>query len=99
MGKRLPYTPRSMVKNALRQLWLRSRERQTALKRDKYACRHCNRKQSRAKGREFDVTVHHLDGVKWEKLIDMMYEMLLCNPDRLLTLCEECHDKVEKETP
>jgi hypothetical protein len=32
MGKKLPYTPRSKVRAALRQLWLRSRERAAALK-------------------------------------------------------------------
>lgn len=31
MGKRLATTPRSQVRSALRQLWLRSRERRAAL--------------------------------------------------------------------
>lgn len=96
MGKRLPTTPRSKVRAALRQLWLRSRERAAAIKRDKYTCRKCNRKQSKAKGKEFKVEVHHINGVKWERLIDGVYEMLLCDPSLLITFCEDCHNKVEK---
>jgi len=97
MGKRLEYTPRSKIRAALRQLWLRSRERQAALKRDNYTCQVCNRKQSVAKGKEFKVQVHHLDGVaNWEKLIDLVYEHLLCSPDSLVTVCKECHGKEHK---
>jgi 5-methylcytosine-specific restriction endonuclease McrA len=95
MGKRLPTTPRSRVRAALRQLWLRSRERAAALKRDGYSCHDCGKKQSRAKGKEIYVEVHHIDGIKWEQLIDMVYEMLLCNPDGLITMCEDCHDKIK----
>ena len=97
MGKRLSTTPRSRVRACLRRLWLRSRERAAALKRDGYSCRGCNKKQSRAKGKEIYVEVHHIDGIKWEQLIDMVYEMLLCNPDSLITMCEDCHKKISKE--
>ena len=94
MGKKLPYTPRGHVKNALRRLFLRSRERAAAIKRDNYTCQCCNRKQSTAKGKEFSVQVHHRDEIKnWETLIDMVYEFLLCHPDKLETLCKECHAK------
>jgi len=96
MSRRLPNTPRSKVRNALRQLWLRSRERAAALKRDKYTCQDCQRKQSKAKGKEFAVSVHHLDGVEWEELINLVYKMLLCNPERLQTLCDDCHTKEEE---
>ncbi len=93
MGKKLPYTPRSKVRAALRQLWLRSRERAAALKREKYCCQLCGIKQSKAKGREVKVQVHHLDGIDWEWILDKVYEKLLCNPDRLEVLCKKCHDK------
>lgn len=86
-------TPRSQVRQALRLLSLRSRERATALKRDGYCCQSCGMKQSKRKGMEVSVEVHHLDGIEWEKLIDIVYEMLLCDPDRLQTLCKDCHDK------
>lgn len=97
MGKRLPTTPRSKVRNALRQLWLRSRERAAAIKRDGYTCQMCHVKQSKAKGKEFKVQCHHVDGILgWEKVIDSIYQEILCNPDKLETLCERCHDEKKK---
>lgn len=97
MGKRLPTTPRSKVRAALRQLWLRSRERAAALKRDGYTCQTCNRKQSKAKGKEFAVQVHHREGIgDWEAVITSVYQELLCDPSFLETICEDCH-KAEHE--
>lgn len=93
-SRKKPVTPRSKVRQALRLLWLRSRERAEALKQDKYTCRGCGAKQSRAKGKEVYVEVHHQNGVdNWELLIDMVYKSLLCHPDDLITLCECCHKK------
>lgn len=86
-----PSTPRSQVRSALRRLWLRSRERQAALKRDKYACVECDAKQSRAKGREVYVEVDHLDGITWEKMIDYIFRHLLVSPERLETVCKRHH--------
>jgi len=92
--KKRPNTPRSRVRSALRQLWLRSRERAATIKRDKYTCMKCGRKQSKAKGKEFKVEVHHLRNIcDWEKVIDSIYSEILCHPDYLETLCSECHDK------
>lgn len=93
MGKRLASTPRSKVREALRRLSLRSRERQAALKRDHYTCQVCGAKQSKAKGREVAVEVHHRKPVLWDVLIDQVYEMLLCHPDDMVTLCKECHQR------
>ena len=92
-----PVTPRSIIKHALRLLWLHSRERQAALRRDGYECQGCHRKQSKAKGREFSVEVHHVQGIDdWELVIDVIYRRLLCPPEHLITLCKECHE-LEKE--
>ena len=92
MGKRLSYTPRSKIRAALRRLWLHSRERQAAIKRDNYSCVECGVKQSRAKGKEVYVEVHHKSGVgNWSELIKAVYEHLLCSADDLETLCKECH--------
>jgi 5-methylcytosine-specific restriction endonuclease McrA len=91
MAKRQPNTPRSRIRAALRQLWLRSRERAAALKAESYTCEECNRKQSKAKGKRVDIEVHHLDGVEWDHLINEVYRVLLVNPDRLQVLCKECH--------
>lgn len=89
MSRRKPYTPSSQIRSALRQLWLRSRERQAALKRDGYTCQCCGAKQSKAKGREKSVEVHHVDGVNWAGLIDLVRERLLAG--ELECLCRECH--------
>jgi len=92
VGKRLPYTPNSQIKSALRRLWLRSRERASAIKRDKYTCQRCHRKQSVAKGKEFKVEVHHKSGIEnWQELYKAIRQHLLTNPDDLETLCPECH--------
>ncbi len=93
MGKRLATTPRSQVRSALRKLWLRSRERQAALKRDGYKCVECGKKQSRAKGREQSVEVDHLRGAGIEKVIDAVYRDLLVAPEHLETVCPEDHKK------
>ena len=92
MGQRLPNTtPRSQVRSALRQLWLRSRERRAALKRDHYTCVDCGIKQSKAKGREVKVEVDHLDGINWEFILDYIYRHLLVPPERLETVCKKDH--------
>lgn len=93
MPKKLPYTPNGIVKSALRQIWMRSRERATALKRDKYTCQECGVKQSVAKGKEKKVEVHHKDDINWQEMMDMIRKNLLVSPERLITLCPNCHDK------
>ena len=96
LGKKLPYTPNSRIRSVLRQLFLRSRERAAALKRDKYTCQKCGKKQSRAKGQEIFVQVHHKDGIEnWEALFEAVRRYLLCDPSMLETLCEECHEAVQ----
>ena len=96
MGKKTPHTPRSKVRAALRQLWLRSRERSTAMKAEDYCCENCNVKQSRAKGRVVKIQVHHKDRIDWEDLINLVYERLLHHPDRLEVLCEDCHKETHR---
>ena len=83
MGKRLPYTPNSRIKAALRQLFLRSRERAKCLKDAKYTCK-CGAKQSRAKGKEVYVEVHHKEGIcNWAELYSVVREYLLCDPKKM----------------
>ena len=94
MPKRSLSTPRSQVRVALRRLSLRSRERAACLKRDYYTCQNCGKKQSKAKGREVNVQVHHKKGIQWDVLIDIVYEMLLCHPDDMQTLCDDCHKEI-----
>jgi predicted HNH restriction endonuclease len=94
MSKKKPSTPRSKVRAALRQLWLRSRERAAACKAESYTCEECNVKQSKAKGREVAIEVHHNKGIDWEFLIDEVYRVLLVSPDNLTVLCKACHKKL-----
>jgi len=93
MGKKLPHTPNSQIKNALRQVWLRSRERAAALKRTGYCCEVCGIKQSVAKGREVKLEVHHINGIDWSGLVDLIRERMLPDPSELEPLCVECHRK------
>lgn len=91
--KKNPYvTPVSRITAALRQVWLRSRERAAALKRDKYTCQCCGRKQTKRKGEEFIVHVHHRDGIDWGEITKIIRERVLQTPDALVTLCKECHE-------
>lgn len=91
MSKRLPTTPRSRIKNALRQVWLRSRERAAALKREHNTCEHCHRKASTAKGKEFKVQVHHRNGCNWDGVVDAVVAAMLPPPEQLEVLCPDCH--------
>ena len=97
MGKKQPHTPRSQIKSALRQLFLRSRERARVLKRDKNICQTCFKKGSVAKGKEVKVQVHHLHGVMWNDMIDFIYKHLLVDPKHMICMCKECHEKEHKE--
>ena len=92
MGKKLESTPRSRVRSAIRQVFLRSRERAACLKAAGNKCVCCGVKASKAKGREQKVEVHHAEGIgNWEKVIDLVYEEILCHPSKLACLCPECH--------
>ncbi len=94
MSRKLATTPRSRVRAALRQLFLRSRERAAALKRMQHRCERCNIKASTARGREVKVQVHHRKGIgNWDKVIDAVFSELLCDPKFLEVLCVDCHNK------
>ena len=102
MGKKNPFvTPTSRIRNALRQLFLRSRERSSAVRAHNNTCIVCGRKGSVAKGREVKIQVHHIDGIgNWDKVIETIRQELLCSPDRFTCLCKECHSKEHsKENP
>ena len=91
MSKKLEYTPNSRIRQALRLLWMRSRERGQALRNTNYCCAYCGVKQSKAKGKEVSLDVHHLDGIDWSGLCDLIRERLLQTPDRLAPACKACH--------
>ena len=90
MGRKLPNTPRSRIRAALRQLWLRSRERAAVLKKHDYRCANCNCKQSRAKGKKIDIQVHHVGGIDvWNEIIDLIAAKIL--EAEQVPLCKLCH--------
>lgn len=96
MKKNIMVTPKGRIRSALRKLFLTSRERSYAIKRDSYSCVLCGAKQSKAKGKEVSVEVHHREGIDWEGITAMIQERILQTPDRLETLCVECHKLKEK---
>ena len=54
-------------------------------------------KQSKAKGKEVQIEVHHMDEVlNWETVIDYIFRHLLCSPDLLEVLCKDCHKKLHR---
>lgn len=90
-------TPRGRVKNALRLLSLRCRERAEAMKRAGYACGRCGAKKSTAVGKEVRVEAHHCDPIAAEnamnRIIDMVFEYVLVPPERWEILCADCHKR------
>jgi len=86
-------TTNSQIRSTFRQLFLRSRERGSRIKADKYTCQRCGVKQSRRKDHIVKVEVHHKNGgiQNWAALIAAVREYLLCDPSQLETLCVDCH--------
>jgi len=95
MSRKKPYTPASRIRQALRLLWLRSRERSEALKNTGHCCSVCGVKASQAKGREVKLEVHHVDGCDWDGVIDIIRQRILQTPDRLAPVCKACHEKLQ----
>lgn len=93
MGRKLPTTPRSRIKNALRQVWLRSRERAACLKASGHRCQACGVKASAAKGREVKLEVHHAAGINWDGIVDSIISAMLPDPSKLVAMCKDCHMK------
>lgn len=93
MGKRQAGTPRSKIRAAIRQVWLRSREHAEALKRAGYTCCRCGVKQSKAKGKEVSVEVHHKVAIAkmMDEIITMIIREILQTPEDYEVLCRECH--------
>lgn len=95
INRKLPTTPRSRVRAALSQLFLRSRERAAAIKRTGNRCESCGAKfrpKATTNGPECRVTVHHLEGGAIDEVMDLIFKRLLCDPARLKPLCGSCHD-------
>jgi len=96
MGKKKPHTPRSKIKSAIRRAWMQSRERAKALKDTGYCCKRCGIKQSRAKGKEVYLEVHHDPVIDWEGVVSLIFERVL-NPVQY-PLCKKCHNEKHDKT-
>ena len=95
MGKRVPWTTVSVIKNYCRHLFMRSRERAAAIRATGNTCERCGRKGSVAKGREVSIRVHHVNGINWERIIKVLREELLDGPYQVV--CKECHDTIHEK--
>ena len=98
MSRRLPYTPNSKIRQTIRQLWLRSRERAAALKAAGYACERCGVKQSVSKGKEQKIEVHHREGIEWDGVLAFIRDRVLQTPVKLECLCPPCHKAHHQES-
>ena len=95
MGRKLLTTPRGRIKAAIRRVWLSSRERSKALKDSGYRCNRCDIKQSKAKGKEVALNVHHKNRIDWDGVVDLIIERVLAG--ELEVLCIPCHDDEHAE--
>ena len=91
MGHKKLSTPRSRIVHAIRQLWLRSRERAKVLKDSGHRCIDCGIKQSTAKGREVKLEVHHEPPIDWSGIVQLIFDRILNVPQ--FPLCKDCHKK------
>ena len=96
-GKRLPHTPQSKIRAALRLLFMRSREHQAALKKASRKCEGCGVKGSEAKGRVVKLEVHHRLGIDWANIFRFIRATLLCPPEDMRVLCKPCHAREHGE--
>lgn len=82
-----------MFRSALRRLWLRSPERAISLKKAGYCCQICGAKQSKAKGREVKIEVHHTRPVDLDACWEEAQKQMFVPPEELVPLCKACHKK------
>jgi 5-methylcytosine-specific restriction endonuclease McrA len=95
-SRKLPYTPASRIMSWIRRGWTQSREKHKVLKDAKYTCCQCGSKQSRAKGKEIYVEVHHVNKINREKIVEVIRKEMLDVPQ--IVLCKDCHHiETEKE--
>jgi len=80
MAKKVPYTPNNRIRSSLYRLFLKSRERNRAMKKG-VVCVEC--------GSSDNLQCHHIRGIDWDRIFKVIREELLT--DDLEPLCKECH--------
>jgi 5-methylcytosine-specific restriction endonuclease McrA len=96
-------TPDGIIKSAMRLLFMRSREKGAAMRRDKNTCQQCGAKGSVAKGKEVKTECHHIIGtegrdINWQRIYEVIREELLCPPQEMITFCRPCHLAIHGKT-
>jgi len=90
-------TPDTMLRSWLRRwVWSKCCEKSYTNRREGYCCEHCGVKNSRAKGKEVRVIVHHQKLINWDKIFKVLRRELLVSPNQLTCLCDECHKAEHK---
>lgn len=97
MREKPKVTQRSRVKSALRKLWMMSPERNLAIKNAGRRCQVCGVKASQAAGREVVINAHHIFGIDWKELVDLVFDRLIRPSDEYEILCEKCHEKEHED--
>lgn len=97
-------TPDGIIRSSLRLLFMKSREKGAATRRDKNTCQTCGAKGSVAKGKEVKTECHHTIGtegrdIDWQRIYAVIREELLCSSDELTILCKPCHLALHGKTP
>lgn len=82
---------------ALGRVWLWSPERAAAIARSGMKCERCGCQLYRDKRKGDVPEVHHVDGVGWTAICNLVIEQLLVDADRLLCLCKRCHQTLDNE--
>ncbi len=82
MGKKQRRTTNTQIRNALRRLFLYSRERRRCLKGA--VCLTC--------GSDEKLEPHHLELIDWKKIFTVIREELLT--DDMVPICKKCHDQL-----
>lgn len=96
--KKLDYTPSSKIVHAVRAMSMRSREFAEARKNTANSCCICGRKQSKAKGREVAIHIHHgTHRPIWERVVRAIRQEVLQTPGMLWPICKECHENIHKQ--
>ena len=87
-------TKKAVIVALLRRLFFWSRERASALKRDKHSCQVCGaRKKYGAK-----IACHHISGrIDFDKIIGVIRDELLVPPEKMIVLCKDCHASLHKK--
>lgn len=91
MSRKKPITPNSVIRSALRKLWLQSRERYAVLKIGK--CRKCGRGKVELERSGIALEVHHIENIDWVPVFEAIRKQILVDPKKLSCLCLECHGK------